>query len=146
MASMIHNASGRIREMGLPQRRTRTAAQGQQVTQFCSQGNPGTEEIYRKASSFSISAPRCLWPKGRKEEDAATAKKGEDPMSTSAYTRLSVIILAALALAACPEKKVKKHDETPTAYWVSPAGSDTTNPGTEASPFKTITYALRVAT
>ena len=67
-------------------------------------------------------------------------------MSTSAYTRLSVIILAALALAACPEKKVKKHDETPTAYWVSPAGSDTTNPGTEASPFKTITYALRVAT
>src|SRR5258706_6075361 len=73
-------------------------------------------------------------------------KRGEDPMSTSAYTRILVVILAALALAACPEKKVKKHDETPTAYWVSPAGSDTTNPGTEASPFKTITYALRVAT
>src|SRR6266513_3296999 len=46
---------------------------------ICNQGNPGTEEIYRKASSFSISAPRCLWPKGRKEEDAATPKKGEDP-------------------------------------------------------------------
>src|SRR5437773_6595184 len=76
----------------------------------------------------------------------ATPKKGEYPMSTSAYTRIFVVILAALALAACPGKKVKKADETPTVYWVSPAGSDTTNPGTQATPFKTITYALRVAT
>src|SRR5437763_275909 len=32
-------------------------------------------------------------------------------MNTSAYTRISVIILAALALAACPGKKVKHHDD-----------------------------------
>src|SRR6266446_2272161 len=66
-------------------------------------------------------------------------------MSTSAYTRILVVILAALALAACPGKKGKKPDETPAVYYVSPAGSDG-NPGTRSSPFKTISYALRVAT
>src|SRR2546425_944214 len=66
-------------------------------------------------------------------------------MSTSAYTRILVVILAALALAACPGKKGKKPDETPAVYYVSPAGSDG-NPGTRSSPFKTISYAVRVAT
>src|SRR5256885_1439045 len=72
-------------------------------------------------------------------------KRGEDPMSTSAHTRILVVILAALALAACPGKKGKKPDETPAVYWVSPTGLDA-NPGTQSSPFKTISYALRVAT
>jgi len=66
-------------------------------------------------------------------------------MKTSAYTRILVVILAALALAACPGKKVKKPDEAPAVYYVSPAGLDS-NPGTQASPFKTITHAMRVAT
>src|SRR5882762_5692679 len=104
------------------------------------------EKLPEGAGFFDFRAKMPLTAMRQVGRFAATPKRGEDPMSTSAYTRLSVIILAALALAACPEKKVKKHDETPTAYWVSPAGSDTTNPGTEASPFKTITYALRVAT
>ncbi len=66
-------------------------------------------------------------------------------MSTSAYTRILVVILAALALAACPGKKGKKPDETPAVYWVSPAGSDA-NPGTQNSKFKRITHAMTVAT
>ena len=66
-------------------------------------------------------------------------------MSTSAYTRILVVILAALALAACPGKKGKKPDETPAVYWVSPAGSDA-NPGTQNSKFKRITHAMSVAT
>jgi Protein of unknown function (DUF1565) len=65
-------------------------------------------------------------------------------MSTSAYTRILVVILAALALAACPGKK-GKHNDDPEIYYVSASGSDN-NPGTQASPFKTITHALRVAT
>jgi len=65
-------------------------------------------------------------------------------MSTSAYGRIPVIILAALALAACPFKKDKKHDE-PAVYWVSADGLDT-NPGTQNSKFKRITHALSVAT
>src|SRR6267154_655803 len=104
------------------------------------------EKLPEGAGFFDFRAKMPLTAMRQVGRFAATPKRGEDPMSTSAYTRLSVIILAALALAACPEKKVKKHDETPTAYWVSPAGSDTTNPGTEASPFKTITNAMRVAT
>src|SRR6267378_1737277 len=74
---------------------------------------------------------------------AATPKRGEDPMSTSAYTRLSVIILAALALAACPGKKV-----APSIYYVNAStGSDTNNNGTQSSsPFKTIRKAMSVAT
>ncbi|TMH80903.1 MAG: DUF1565 domain-containing protein [Betaproteobacteria bacterium] len=72
------------------------------------------------------------------------AQKGEDPMSTSAYLRIPVVVLAALALAACPFKKEKKHDD-PAIYYVSASGLDT-NPGTQASPFKTITHAMRVAT
>ena len=64
-------------------------------------------------------------------------------MSTSAYGRIPVIILAALALAACPFKKDKKHDE-PAVYWVSADGLDT-NPGTQNLKFKRITHALRVA-
>src|SRR5437660_5085146 len=139
MASMIHNALRANPRNGSaakadPHCRARATSDA-----ICNQRNPGTEEIYRKASSFSISAPRCLWPKGRKEEDAATAKKGEDPMSTSAYTRILVVTLAALALAACPGKKGKKPDETPAVYYVSPTGSDT-NPGTQGSQFKTITH------
>jgi len=65
-------------------------------------------------------------------------------MSTSAYTRIPVIVLAALALAACPFKKEKKHDD-PAIYYVSASGVDT-NAGTQSSPFKTITHAMRVAT
>ena len=65
-------------------------------------------------------------------------------MSTSAYTRIPVIVLAALALAACPFKKEKKHDD-PAIYYVSTSGVDT-NAGTQSSPFKTITHAMRVAT
>jgi len=65
-------------------------------------------------------------------------------MKTSAYTRILVVILAALALAACPGKK-GKHNDDPEIYYVSAVGSDN-NPGTQGSPFKTITHALRVAT
>src|SRR3989442_1789130 len=77
---------------------------------------------------------------------AATHKRGEDPMSTSAYTRIPVIIVAALALAACPLKKDKKHDETPAVYYVSASVGSDTNPGTQNSKFKRITHAMTVAT
>src|SRR6267378_1282182 len=72
---------------------------------------------------------------------AATHERGEDPMSTSAYTRIPVIILAALALAACPWKKDKKHDETPAVYYVSASAGSDTNPGTQNSQFKRLTHA-----
>src|SRR2546430_2648325 len=72
-------------------------------------------------------------------------------MNTSAYTRISVIILAALALAACPGKKVKHHDDdeggnaaAPNFYVNALTGSDT-NRGTQASPFKTITHAMSLS-
>ena len=72
-------------------------------------------------------------------------------MSTSAYTRILVVILAALALAACPGKKDKHHDDdeggnaaAPNFYVNAPAGSDT-NRGTQASPFKTITHAMSLS-
>jgi hypothetical protein len=71
-------------------------------------------------------------------------------MSTSAYTRIPVIILAALALAACPGKKNKHHDDengnvvAPNFYVNAPAGSDT-NLGTQTSPFKTITHAMSLS-
>src|SRR3989442_10112476 len=77
---------------------------------------------------------------------AATHKRGEDPMSTSAYTRIPVIILAALALADCPFKKDKKPDETPAVYYVSASVGSDTNPGTQNSKFKRITHAMTVAT
>jgi len=74
-------------------------------------------------------------------------------MKTFAYTRIPVILLAVLALAACPKDK-KHHDDpppvtmppaSPTFFVNASAGLDT-NPGTQASPFKTITHALTVAT
>src|SRR6267378_4510916 len=73
-------------------------------------------------------------------------------MSTSAYTRIPVIILAALALAACPGKKNKKQeegqhdDQNPSIYYVSASAGLDTNPGTQISKFKTITHAMSVAT
>src|SRR5437867_2722213 len=72
-------------------------------------------------------------------------QRGEDPMSTSAYGRIPVIILAALALAACPFKKDKKHDD-PAVYWVSASDGSDTNPGTQNSKFKRLTHAMSVAT
>src|SRR5436309_15914258 len=66
-------------------------------------------------------------------------------MSTSAYGRIPVIILAALALAACPFKKDKKHDD-PAVYWVSASDGSDTNPGTQNSKFKRLTHAMSVAT
>jgi hypothetical protein len=72
-------------------------------------------------------------------------------MSTSAYTRILVVILAALALAACPGKKDKHHDDdeggnaaAPNFYVNALAGSDT-NRGAQASPFKTITHAMSLS-
>src|SRR5258708_29671770 len=65
-------------------------------------------------------------------------------MSTSAYTRSPVINLAALALAACPFQKEKRHDD-PAVYYVNALAGLNTNSGTQISPFKTITYALSVA-
>src|SRR5258708_36032249 len=65
-------------------------------------------------------------------------------MSTSAYTRIPVIILAALALAACPFQKEKRHDD-PAVYYVNALAGLNTNSGTQISPFKTISYALSVA-
>jgi hypothetical protein len=78
-------------------------------------------------------------------------QKGEDPMSASAYGRIPVIIFAALALAACPWKKENKqeegqHDDGPSIYYVSASAGLDTNPGTQNSPFKTITHAMSVAT
>src|SRR2546426_6318021 len=71
-------------------------------------------------------------------------------MSTSAYTRIPVIILAALALAACPGKKNKKHDDdvpsAPSIYYVNASAGSDMNPGTQTSKFKTITKAMSVAT
>src|SRR5207249_6457080 len=58
--------------------------------------------------------------------------------------------LAALALAACPGKKNKHHDDengnvaAPNFYVNAPAGSDT-NRGTQTSPFKTITHAMSLS-
>jgi len=69
-------------------------------------------------------------------------------MSTSAYGRIPVIILAALALAACPGKKKPPESTVPpaqTIFYVSTSGSDT-NPGTQSSQFKTITHAMTKAT
>jgi len=66
-------------------------------------------------------------------------------MRTSTYTRIPVVILAALALAACPFQKEKKHDD-PAVYYVSALAGSDTNPGTQSSPFKTITHGMRVAT
>src|SRR6266849_4513745 len=67
-------------------------------------------------------------------------------MSASAYGRIPVIMLAALALAACPWKKDKKHDETPAVYYVSASAGSDTNPGTQNSQFKRLTHAMSVAT
>src|SRR2546423_9720168 len=60
-------------------------------------------------------------------------------------------MLAALALAGCPGKKVKHHDDdeggnaaAPNFYVNALAGSDT-NRGTLASPFKTITHAMSLS-
>jgi hypothetical protein len=72
-------------------------------------------------------------------------------MSTSAYGRIPVIILAALALAACPGKK-KPQDPPPpvppvqTIFYVNASAGLDTNPGTQSSQFKTITRAMTVAT
>src|SRR3989440_683761 len=74
----------------------------------------------------------------------AATQKGRGPMSTSAYTRIPVIILAALALAACPGKKPPE-STVQTIFYVSTSGSDT-NPGTQSSQFKTITHAMTKAT
>jgi hypothetical protein len=65
-------------------------------------------------------------------------------MRTSAYTRILVVTLAALALAACPFKKEKRHDD-PAVYWVNASVGLDTNSGTQTSQFKTITYAMKVA-
>src|SRR5438309_4620843 len=73
-------------------------------------------------------------------------------MSTSAYTRIPVIILAALALAACPGKKNKHHDDDdderagPSIFYVNASAGSDMNPGTQTSKFKTITKAMSVAT
>jgi Protein of unknown function (DUF1565) len=70
-------------------------------------------------------------------------------MNASAYTRIPVIILAAVALTACPWKKNKHHDDddhAPSIYYVSVSAGLDTNPGTQTSQFKTITHALSVAT
>src|SRR5690242_4214948 len=73
-------------------------------------------------------------------------------MKPFAYTRIPVILLAALALSACPKDK-RHHDDpppvtppaSPTFYVNASSGSDA-NPGTQASPFKTITFAMTQAT
>ncbi len=67
-------------------------------------------------------------------------------MSTSAYLRIPVVILAALVLAACPWKKNKHHDDPATIYYVNASTGVDTNSGTQSSPFKTITHAMSVAT
>ena len=66
-------------------------------------------------------------------------------MSTPAYGRIPVIILAALALAACPFEKDKKHNE-PAVYYVSASDGSDTNPGTRNLKFKRLTHAMSVAT
>ncbi|HTF13569.1 MAG TPA: DUF1565 domain-containing protein, partial [Burkholderiales bacterium] len=74
-------------------------------------------------------------------------------MNASGYTRILVIILAALALAACPGKKNKKHDDDggsvpppSPSYYVNASTGSNANAGTQAAPFKTITHAMTVAT
>ncbi|HMH17888.1 MAG TPA: DUF1565 domain-containing protein [Burkholderiales bacterium] len=83
-------------------------------------------------------------------------------MNTFARTRIPVVILAALALAACPMDK-KHHDDPPPVVSAPPPPSptlfvnastvgtdmgvdDINQPGTQAKPFKTITYAMTRAT
>src|SRR5690242_15407474 len=74
-------------------------------------------------------------------------------MKTFAYTRIPFILLAVLALAACPKDK-HHHDDPPPVttpppspiFYVNAGTGLDTNPGTQASPFKTITHALTVAT
>ena len=89
---------------------------------------------------------RVIVPLTAKQEVGrfASTQKGGGPMSTSAYGRIPVIILAALALAACPFEKDKRHNE-PAVYYVSASDGSDTNPGTKNLKFKKITYALSVA-
>src|SRR5881397_977078 len=141
MAFMIHNA------LRVDPRWTAKREASQTAENWRKASSPSiAAKNYRKASRFFAPASRFLDViAGRREIDGQCPKRGEDPMSTSAYTRILVVILAALALAACPGKKGKKPDETPAVYWVSPAGSDA-NPGTQNSKFKRITHAMTVAT
>ena len=74
-------------------------------------------------------------------------------MKPFAYTRIPVILLAALALTACPKDK-HHHDDPPPVttpppspiFYVNAGTGLDTNPGTQAAPFKTITHAMTVAT
>ncbi|HKW37949.1 MAG TPA: DUF1565 domain-containing protein [Burkholderiales bacterium] len=60
-----------------------------------------------------------------------------------ASTQIIVIVSAALALAACPGKKEK---EKPSVLYVNAATGSDGNSGTQSSPLKTLSKAMRIAT
>jgi parallel beta-helix repeat protein len=63
-------------------------------------------------------------------------------MKSSTYGRIVVVVLAALALTACPYKRER---EKPAVLYVNAVTGSDTNPGTQASPLKTLTRAMRLA-
>src|SRR6266705_3107904 len=149
MAFMIHNALRVNPRDGPPggKRHKLPKVGGRRRVLRLLQKNTGRRQVFRfpRHGAFDGNAGS-----GKIRGDT---QRGEDPMSTSAYGRIPVIILAALALAACPFKKDKKHDDdhggggsTSPTYYVSVSTGMDTNPGTQASKVKTITHAMTVAT
>src|SRR3989441_8703545 len=142
MAFMIHNAL-RVNPRDGPRsgkRRKLPNIGGRRRVLRLLRKNTGRRQVFRFPRHGAFDG------KAGNEKIRGDTQRGEDPMSTSAYTRIPVIILAALALAACPFKKDKKHDETPAVYYVSASVGSDTNPGTQNSKFKRITHAMTVAT
>src|SRR6266581_689676 len=140
MAFMIHNALRVNPRDGPPggKRHKLPKIGGRRRVLRLLQKNTGRRQVFRfpRHGAFDGNAGS-----GKIRGDT---QRGEDPMSTSAYGRIPVIILAALALAACPFKKDKKHDE-PAVYWVSASDGSDRNPGTQNSKFKRLTHAMSVA-
>src|SRR2546425_3401483 len=124
MAFMIHNALRVNPRDGPPsgKRRKLPNIGGRRRVLRLLRKNTGRRQVFRFPRHGAFDG------KAGNEKIRGDTQRGEDPMSTSAYGRIPVIILAALALAACPFKKDKKHDE-PAVYWVSASDGSDTNPG-----------------
>src|SRR2546425_13212893 len=146
MAFMIHNAL-RVNPRDGPRsgkRRKLPNIGGRRRVLRLLRKNTGRRQVFRFPRHGAFDG------KAGNEKIRGDTQRGEDPMSTSAYGRIPVIILAALALAACPFKKDKKHDDdvpsAPSIYYVNASAGSDMNPGTQTSKFKTITKAMSVAT
>jgi len=142
MANMIHNASGEPAKWACRKGGPRCRAR-QQVTQFCNQGTRATEEIYRKASSFSISAPRCLCRKTGRRKMRSIPKRGRTHENFRVHANSSRHSGGACA---CRLPWEKGQAQRRPGDLLRERRRLDNNPGTQGSPFKTITHALRVAT